>query len=185
MVASWRQRRRLGWRAAQSATAGYLTPLLWSWHGPAMRGRWRRGRGRQGPIRSCRSVLNRHKLAVDPTRINEKALTSLDSTALRVRLPSEPGQAAAFERISRSSRSWRFSRRRRQSSSRSAVVRPPLPQPRVAFTLRHPVPDRLAAGSNSRASSSGVRPASTNSTLWRRNSGATKPEQLQSTTTRT
>src|SRR6202011_17431 len=42
---------------------------------------------------------------------------------------SRANQAAAFERISRSSRSWRFSRRRRQSSSRSAVVRPPLPRP--------------------------------------------------------
>ena len=166
MVASWRQRRRLGWRAAQSAAAGYLTPLLWSWHGPAMRGRWRRGRGRQGPIRSCRSVLNRHRLAVDPTRINEKALTSLDSTALRVRLPSEPGQAAAFERISRSSRSWRFSRRSRQSSSRSAVVRPPLPRPALLSLCATQFLIDCAVGSNSRASSSGVRPARPDSGTW-------------------
>jgi hypothetical protein len=37
---------------------------------------------------------------------------------------SRANQAAAFERISRSNLSWRFSRRRRLSSSRSAVVRP-------------------------------------------------------------
>ncbi len=44
---------------------------------------------------------------------------------------SRANQAAApgSREISRSGRSWRFSRRRRQSSSRSAVVRPPLPRP--------------------------------------------------------
>src|ERR1700758_5752512 len=42
---------------------------------------------------------------------------------------SRANQAAAFERISRSTRSWRFSRRSWLSSSRSAVVRPPSPRP--------------------------------------------------------
>src|SRR6185437_15150416 len=42
---------------------------------------------------------------------------------------SRANQAAAFDRISRSSLSWRFSRRSRLSSSRSAVVRPPSPRP--------------------------------------------------------
>jgi hypothetical protein len=42
---------------------------------------------------------------------------------------SRANQAAAFQRISRSSRSWRFSRRSRLSSSRPPVVRPPLPRP--------------------------------------------------------
>src|ERR1039457_5700089 len=37
---------------------------------------------------------------------------------------SRANPAAAFERMSRSNLSWRFSRRRRLSSSRSAVVRP-------------------------------------------------------------
>ncbi len=45
---------------------------------------------------------------------------------------SRANQAAAFERISRSSLSRRFSRRRRLSSSRSAVVRPPSPRQHLA-----------------------------------------------------
>ena len=46
---------------------------------------------------------------------------------------SRANQAAAFERISRSSLSWLFSRRRRLSSSRSAVIRPPSPRPVSRF----------------------------------------------------
>src|SRR5262249_34347899 len=41
---------------------------------------------------------------------------------------SRANQAAAFDRISRSTRSWRFSRRSWLSSSRSAVVSPPSSQ---------------------------------------------------------
>jgi hypothetical protein len=47
---------------------------------------------------------------------------------------SRANQAAAFDRISCSSLSWRFSRRSRPSSSRSAVVRPPSPRRRYAHT---------------------------------------------------
>src|SRR5262249_51901846 len=78
---------------------------------------------------------------------------------------SRANQAAAFDRISRSSLSSRL------SSSRSAVVRPPSPRP----ALRSHCPNQFlidcAVGSNSRASSSGDRPARTSSTIWRRNSG--------------
>src|SRR3954451_12478813 len=112
---------------------------------------------------------------------------------------SRANQAAAFERISRSSLSWRFSRRSRLSSSRSAVVRPPSPRPPLRSDCANQFLIDCAVGSNSAASSSGVRPACTSSTIWRRNSGeygnlvlaivdslepngpvSTKPGQLQS-----
>src|ERR1700733_10675492 len=88
---------------------------------------------------------------------------------------SRANQAAAFERISRSSLSWRFSRRKRLSSSRSVVVRPPSPWPvlRAAWATQFLI-DR-AVGSNSRANSAGERPAFTNSTVPM----STKPGQLQ------
>jgi hypothetical protein len=70
---------------------------------------------------------------------------------------SRANQAAAFERISRSSRSWRFSRRRRQSSSRSAVVRPPFPRPALRSLCATQFLIDCAVGSNARASSWGVR----------------------------
>ncbi len=61
-------------------------------------------------------------------------------------------QAVAFARISRSSFSYRFSRRRRRSSPRSSVVRPSLRRP----SSRSAWPTQLriapAEGSNSRAS---------------------------------
>src|SRR3990172_2721081 len=80
-------------------------------------------------------------------------------------------QAAAFERISRSSRNRRFSRRSRTSSSRSAVVSPPSPVPASrAARLTHRAMVQ-ADGPNSRESSEGLRPDRTNSTIWRRNSG--------------
>jgi hypothetical protein len=55
---------------------------------------------------------------------------------------SRANQAAAFESISRSSRSWRFSRRKRSSSARSASATH-IAAARIASSLRHPVPDRL------------------------------------------
>src|SRR5262249_41117390 len=84
---------------------------------------------------------------------------------------SRANQAAAFDRISRSSLSWRFSRRSRLSSSRSAVVRPPSPRPALRSDCANQFLIDCAVGSNSRASSSGDRPARTSSTIWRRNSG--------------
>src|ERR1700733_2209148 len=84
---------------------------------------------------------------------------------------SRANQAAVFVRISRSSLSWRFSRRKRLSSSRSVVVRPPpCPVFRAAWATQFLID--CAVGSNSRANSAGERPAFTNSTIWRRNSGA-------------
>src|SRR5215831_4909636 len=77
----------------------------------------------------------------------------------------------AFDRISRSSLSWRFSRRSRLSSSRSAVVRPPSPRPALRSDRANQFLIDCAVGANSRASSSGERPARTRSTIWRRNSG--------------
>src|SRR6516164_8242237 len=84
---------------------------------------------------------------------------------------SRANQAAAFDRISRSSLSWRFSRRNRLSSSRSAVVRPPSPRPASRSHCATQFLIDCAVGSNSRASSSGERPARTRSAIWRRNSG--------------
>src|SRR5262245_24234 len=79
-------------------------------------------------------------------------------------------QAAAFRRISRSSRSIRTSRRRRRTSSFSSVVRPSArwPSSRAACTTQFRM--ALAEGSNLRARSSGVCPPRTSSTSRRRNS---------------
>ena len=65
---------------------------------------------------------------------------------------SRANQAAAFERISRSTRSWRFSRRSRWSSSRSAVVRPPSPRPAFRADCATQFLIDCAVGSNSAAS---------------------------------
>ena len=78
----------------------------------------------------------------------------------------------AFAKISRSSRSRRFSRRRRRSSSRSAVLGPSPRRPSSRSPCTTQLRIACAVGSNSRDNSSGLRPARTNSTIWRRNSGA-------------
>ena len=62
---------------------------------------------------------------------------------------SRANQAAAFERISRSTLSWRFSRRSRLSSSRSAVVRPPSPRPALRSDCATQFLIDCAVGSNS------------------------------------
>ncbi len=87
---------------------------------------------------------------------------------------SRANQAAAFDRISRSSRNCLFSRRSPINSSRSAAVsagaissRRPSFRPAWATHARMEWP----LGSNSRARSSGLRPARTRSTICRRNSG--------------
>jgi hypothetical protein len=84
---------------------------------------------------------------------------------------SRANQAAAFDRISLSSLSWRFSRRSWLSSSRSAVVSPLPPRPASHSAWPTQFLIDCAVGSNSCASSSGKRPARTSSTIWRRNSG--------------
>src|SRR5438067_4889133 len=116
---------------------------------------------------------------------------------------SRANQAAAFERISRSSRSCLFSRRSRVNSSRSNAVRPGTASSRrPSFRSAWATHARMEwpLGSNSRARSSGLRPARTRSTICRRNSGeyggrvlgigstsgerltvSTKPGQSQST----
>ena len=78
-------------------------------------------------------------------------------------------QAAAFARISFSSRRIRFSRRSRRSSSRSAVVSP---SRRPSSTSAWFTQLRIvwSDGSNSRLSSPGVRPALTRRTISARNS---------------
>jgi hypothetical protein len=68
-------------------------------------------------------------------------LESLDGIVL----VSRANQAAAFDRIARSSRSWRTSRRSRRSSSRSSVVSPSV-RARVKGCVLHPVADRLRRG---------------------------------------
>ena len=78
----------------------------------------------------------------------------------------------AFAKISRSSRSRRISRRRRRISSRSAVLGPSPRRPSSRSPCTTQLRIACAVGSNSRDNSSGLRPARTNSTIWRRNSGA-------------
>src|SRR5690606_22636000 len=85
---------------------------------------------------------------------------------------SVANQAAAFERMSRSSFSRRFSRRRRCSSSRSALVSPPSPLPASRWACLTQSPIVQAEGPNSLDSDAGVRPVPTNATICRLNSGA-------------
>src|SRR5262245_16685057 len=85
---------------------------------------------------------------------------------------SRANQAAARERMSRSTLSWRFSRRKRWSSWRSAEVNPSARRPSSRSACATQLRIVCAVGSNSRSNSSGVRPARTRSTICRRNSGA-------------
>lgn len=71
---------------------------------------------------------------------------------------SGANQAAAFDRILRSCFSRRFSRRKRRSSSCSAVVRPSLRRPESSSACWTQFRIVCEEGSNSRPSSSGVRP---------------------------
>src|ERR1700674_2761492 len=85
---------------------------------------------------------------------------------------SVANQAAAFDSISRSSRSTRFSRRSRLSSARSSVVKPSLRKPSSRAACWTHLRMALADGSNSRASSLILRPARANSMIRRRYSPA-------------
>src|ERR1022692_1528996 len=87
-----------------------------------------------------------------------------------VALLSFANQAAAFDKISRSSFSCRFSRRSRVSSSRSLVVRPP--SPRLASRSACLTHFRIvqSVGPNSLDRSPYLRPAQTNSTICLQNS---------------
>ncbi len=76
----------------------------------------------------------------------------------RVGLPGDTS-AAAFARISRPILSRRFSLRSRRSSSRSGLVRPSPRRPSSRSACRTRLRVLSAAGSNSRASESGLRPA--------------------------
>src|SRR6266540_5031879 len=106
-------------------------------------------------------------------------------------------QAAAFDRISRSSFSRAFSRRSRASSSRSSVRRPSVRVPSSSSACLTQFRIDCADGSNSRARSCALRPARTSRTICCRNSPeypfrlpivdsspypqvSTKPGQLQS-----
>src|SRR6266851_2047925 len=85
---------------------------------------------------------------------------------------SVANQAAAFDSISRSSRSTRFSRRNRLSSSRSAVVSPSLRRPSSSPACLTHWQIALAEASNSRANCAIGRPVRANSMMRRRYSGA-------------
>ena len=76
---------------------------------------------------------------------------------------SRANQAAAFARTSRSSRSCLFSRRRRTSSSRSAVVNPSCRRPSSRSACLTQLWIVYAVGSDSRASSSALRTLLTSS----------------------
>ena len=81
-------------------------------------------------------------------------------------------QVAAFAKMSRSWRERWFSRRSFVNSSRSTLVTPSsLRRPPSRSAWRTQFQIDWAVGSNSRESSSGVRPDRTNSTICRRNSG--------------
>src|SRR5271169_6298026 len=81
---------------------------------------------------------------------------------------SVANQAAAFDKISRSSRSIRFSRLSRVSSSRSLLVSPSLRSPMSSWTCLTHCRMLSTDGSNSRANSFSDRPARTCSTIRRR-----------------
>src|SRR5712691_8240726 len=85
---------------------------------------------------------------------------------------SVANQAAAFDSISRSSRSTRFSRRKRLSSSRSAVVSPSRRRPSSSPACLTHLRIALAEASNSRANCAIGRPVRANSMIRRRYSGA-------------
>ena len=68
-----------------------------------------------------------------------------------------PCRTATFDRISRSILRWRFSRRRRPSSWRSAVVRPSARRPSSRPACATQLGIACAVSSNSRDSSSGLR----------------------------
>ena len=81
-------------------------------------------------------------------------------------------QASSVSARLEEARNRRFSRRRRRSSSRSAVLGPSPRRPSSRSACTAQLRIACAVGSNSRDNSSGLRPARTNSTIWRRNSGA-------------
>ena len=83
---------------------------------------------------------------------------------------SRANQAVAFASIARSSRTRRFSRRSRRISSRSALLSPSPRRPSSRSACATQLRIAWAVGSNSRASSSAVRPVRTKAT--RRPSGA-------------
>ena len=83
---------------------------------------------------------------------------------------SRANQAVAFASIARSSRTRRFSRRSRRISSRSALLSPSPRRPSSRSACATQLRIAWAVGSNSRASSSAVRPVRAKAT--RRPSGA-------------
>ena len=85
---------------------------------------------------------------------------------------SRANQAAAFDKISRSMRNCLFSRRNRASSFRSCVVRPSARRPSSRSACATQLRIVGSEGSNSFASSRGVRPVRISSTICCRNSGA-------------
>src|SRR5213078_2153902 len=128
---------------------------------------------RWGPLHPCIVATggDTQQLAHGGDRVTCLVIAHEPEPFAGIAFVSRANQAAAFERISRSTLSWRFSRRSRLSSSRSAVVRPPSPRPALRSDCANQFLIDCAVGSNSRASSSGERPARTRSTIWRRNSG--------------
>src|SRR6185312_14438437 len=85
--------------------------------------------------------------------------------------PSVANQAVTYERISRSSLSLRFSRRNRESSSRSVLVSPPSPLPASRSSCLTQSEIDQDVGPNSFAKDAGVRPERTRSTICRRRVG--------------
>jgi hypothetical protein len=84
---------------------------------------------------------------------------------------SRANQVAAFDRISRTIRSCRFSRRSLTSPLRSSLVNPSLHLPSSRSVCATQLWIDCAVGSNSLDNASGAFSAHTNSTMRRRNSG--------------
>src|SRR5712671_649385 len=141
---------------------------------------------------------NLQQSAHDPDRVG--GLVHLHEPEERFEVPlSVANQAAAFERISRSSFNLRTSRRNRDSSSRSAVVNPPSPLPASRLPCRTHSAIVQGVGPYSFDKDLAVLPLCAKSTICRLNSGvyrtllaamlntsitnsgvSTKPGQLQS-----
>src|SRR5258708_4438345 len=114
---------------------------------------------------------NMQQSAHDPDRVG--GLVHLHEPEERFEVPlSVANQAAAFDRISRSSFSLRFSRRSRDNSSRSPVVNPPSPWPASRLPCRTHSAIVQGVGPYSFDKDLDVLPLCAKSTICRLNSGA-------------
>ena len=110
-------------------------------------------------------------------KVVDRGPCETDATTPRLREDRLEGDmdVAADQAIARSSRRRWFSRRSRRITSRSAVLNPSACRPASRSACATQLRIVWAVDQNSRASSSGVRPVRTNSTIWRRKAGGACP----------